>query len=175
LSARPAARSSAGRRRGAIRLAEWACGGGKALPDGSAGPIDAPLCRPQRQGKTYNPSARQPKDIAMLKMSLIAASLAGLALCTQPAAARPATTAPASVDRLVLQRSVPYADLDLSTAEGQARLDARLRHAAAAVCEANSGPHPLTEVMAARRCYREALQSARRTMASLGATKVAAR
>jgi UrcA family protein len=111
----------------------------------------------------------------MLKTSLIAASLAGLALCTQPAAARPASATPASAELMVQQRSVRYADLDLTTAQGQARLDSRLRHAAAAVCEVNSGPHPLTEVMAARRCYREALQSAQRTVASLGTVKVAAR
>jgi hypothetical protein len=111
----------------------------------------------------------------MLKTSLIAAGLAGLALCAQPAAARSLADAPASAELTVQHRLVPYADLDLTTAQGQARLDARLRRAASAVCATNTGPHPLSETMAARRCYREALQSAQRTMASLGMVKVAAR
>ncbi|MEI6640479.1 MAG: UrcA family protein [Novosphingobium sp.] len=107
----------------------------------------------------------------MLKTSLIAAGLAGLVLCTQPAAAQ----APANPELTVQHRLVPYADLDLTTKQGQARLDSRLRRAASAVCDTNTGPHPLNEAMAARRCYRDALQSAQRTMASLGTVKVAAR
>lgn len=104
----------------------------------------------------------------MLKTSIIAAGLAGLALA-QPAFANTAETAAANPDMVVNQRLVNYADLDLSTADGQARFDARLRRAAAAVCEANYGPHPLNEAMEARRCYRNALQSAQRTMADRGA------
>jgi hypothetical protein len=115
----------------------------------------------------------------MFTKSLITAGLVGLALCTQPAVAAPAAKADTSMQQ-VQQRLVPYADLDISTPEGQARLNARLRHAAAAVCGASYGAHPLTEVMESRRCYRDALQSAQRSMASLGKdrlgmAKVAAR
>jgi UrcA family protein len=106
----------------------------------------------------------------MFKTSMIAAGLAGLVLAAQPALAQSANP-----ELLVQHRVVHYADLDLSTGAGQARLDARLRHAAAAVCEANYGPHPLAGNLEARRCYRSALQSAQRQMASLGTVKVAAR
>jgi UrcA family protein len=107
------------------------------------------------------------------KNALIAASLASFALAAQPALASAA--APAQADREVQHRMVSYADLDLSTAGGQAKFDARLRRAAATVCEANYGPHPLTEAMEARRCYRDALQSAQRTMANRGADLSAVR
>ncbi|KUR72415.1 hypothetical protein AQZ52_03920 [Novosphingobium fuchskuhlense] len=114
----------------------------------------------------------------MLKTSLIAAGLAGLVLAAQPALAHPAE-APANPELIVAHRLVSYADLDLATAAGQARFDARLRRAASAVCENNAGPHPLAEAMEARRCYRDALQSAQQMMADRGshhsAVKVAAR
>lgn len=112
----------------------------------------------------------------MFKMSLIAAGLAGLVLSAQPALAQSAMgSTSARPEMLVQHRLVHYADLDLSTAAGQAKLDSRLRRAATAVCEANYGPHPINEAMEARRCYRSALQSAQRTMASLGTVRVAAR
>ena len=109
----------------------------------------------------------------MLKNTVFAASLASLTLAAQPVLASPALASaagPAQAETEVRHRMVGYADLDLSTATGQAKLDARLRRAAAAVCAANSSPHPLTEAMEARRCYRDALQSAQRTMANRGAT-----
>lgn len=111
----------------------------------------------------------------MFKNALIAAGLAGLVFAAQPAFASPAETAS---DAVVKHRLVQYADLDLSTAAGQAKFDARLRRAASAVCEANYGPHPLAESMEARRCYRNAVQSAQRAMADRGlrsGVKVAAR
>ena len=110
----------------------------------------------------------------MFTKTLIAAGLVGLVLSAQPAAAQPtAVQAATSADAARVQhRLVDFADLDMATTEGQARLDARLRRAAAAVCEANTGPHPLSEAMEARRCYRDALLSARTTMASLGTAKI---
>ena len=116
----------------------------------------------------------------MFTKTLIAAGLVGLALSAQPAAAQPFAAQPAAVlaatnsadAAMVQHRMVNFADLNMATPEGQARLDARLRRAAAAVCEANYGPHSLSETMEARRCYRTALQSARTTMASLGTTKI---
>jgi UrcA family protein len=106
----------------------------------------------------------------MFTKTLIAAGLVGLALTAQPAAAQLASSSAEAVE--VQHRTVNYADLDMATPEGQARLDARLRRAAAAVCESNYGPHPLSEAMEARRCYRTALQSARTTLASLGTAKI---
>lgn len=114
----------------------------------------------------------------MLKTALIATGLAGLVFAAQPALAQ---SAPANVNAevQVQHRLVHYADLDLSTASGQSRFDARLRRAATAVCGTNVGPHPLSEAMEARRCYRTAIQSAQREMADRGmlssAIKVAAR
>lgn len=111
----------------------------------------------------------------MFTKTLIAAGLVGLVLSAQPAAAQPTSVLAATNSAEAAQvqhRLVSFADLDMATAEGQAGLDARLRRAAAAVCEANYGPHPLSEVMEARRCYRTALQSARTTIASLGTAKI---
>lgn len=111
----------------------------------------------------------------MFKNALIATGLVGLVFAAQPALAQSA----ANPDLVVTHRTVQFADLDLSTTAGQSKLDARLRRAAAAVCENNAGPHPLSEAMEARRCYRNALQSAQRAMAdrgaNLSAVKVAAR
>lgn len=120
----------------------------------------------------------------MFKNALIATGLAGLVLAAQPALAQPALAqspaqTSANPEVLVQHRMVKYADLDLSTAAGQSKFDARLRRAAAAVCENNAGPHPLAEAMESRRCYRNAIQSAQRAMADRGAhfstVKVAAR
>ena len=116
----------------------------------------------------------------MLKNTLIAAGLAGLVLAAQPALAQSVDrNAPANSEMTVQHRLVHYTDLDLSTADGQSKFDARLRRAASAVCEANYGPHPLSETLEARRCYRNALQAAQRMMADRGAShgsvKVAAR
>jgi len=106
----------------------------------------------------------------MFKNALIATGLVGLVFAAQPALAQstPAQSA-TNPEMVVKHQTVRFADLDLSTAAGQSRLDARLRRAAAAVCESNSGPHPLSEAMEARRCYRNAVQSAQRAMAERGA------
>lgn len=112
----------------------------------------------------------------MFKTALIATGLAGLVFAAQPAFAQ---SADANPNVLVQHRMVKYTDLDLATAAGQSAFDARLRHAASAVCESNYGPHPLSEAMEARRCYRNAIQSAQRAMADRGVrfsnVKVAAR
>ena len=112
----------------------------------------------------------------MFTKSLISAGLAGLALCTQPAAAR--SVQPVQFDAQgaqPAQRLVQCADLDLSTPKGQSHLEARLRSAANAVCEANYGLHPLSEALEARRCYRNALQSAHRQVASISTVKLVSR
>jgi UrcA family protein len=102
------------------------------------------------------------------KSSITLGVLAGLALAAQPAAAQSVAAEP-------VHRLVHYTDLDLSTANGQARLETRLRSAASAVCEANYGPHPLNEAMEARRCYRTALDRAHRQLASIGNIKMVSR
>jgi UrcA family protein len=108
----------------------------------------------------------------------IVGGLAGLVLCTQPAAAHSAASLPAEIANPALepmQREVRYADLDLSTAKGQARLEVRLRSAANAVCGSNYGFNPLSEAMEARRCYRSALDGAHRQEAGIGAIKMVRR
>lgn len=109
----------------------------------------------------------------MLTKTLMTAGLVGLALCTQPAAARSAQAE--NQAEQAMQRQVRYADLDLATLQGKARLEARLRFAASAVCGTNYGAQPLGEVLAARRCYSKALQSAHRQMASIGNAKLVSR
>jgi len=110
----------------------------------------------------------------MFKNTLIIAGIAaGLALTVQPAAAQSAAAQSSGTE--AMQRLVRYSDLDLSSAQGQAKLDARLRSAASAVCAANYGPHPLSEAMEARRCYRNALNAAQRQVASIGNTRLVSR
>lgn len=109
----------------------------------------------------------------MFTKSLIAAGLAGLALSIQPAAAQSAQFEAGATQPV--QRLVHYADLDMTTTAGQAQLESRLRRAANAVCGASYGPHPLNEAMEARRCYNNALQSARKQMAMRGGVKMVSR
>lgn len=116
----------------------------------------------------------------MFKTALIATGLAGMVFAAQPAFAQSAFVQPAANPEMQVEhRLVQIADLDLTTAAGQSKFNARLRHAASAVCETNAGPHPLSEAMEARRCYRNAIQSAQRAMADRGmrfsTVKVAAR
>jgi len=115
----------------------------------------------------------------MFAKTLLSAGIAaGLMLSVQPAAAQSASaqasnTVPANT--VAAQRLVQYADLDLTSAKGQATLAARLRQAARAVCDISYGAHPLNEVMEARRCYRSALQSAQRQVASLNNPRIVSR
>jgi len=97
--------------------------------------------------------------------------IAATALSTMMLAAQPAL----AHDTVSVSQQVRYADLDLSTPEGQARLDARLRHAASAVCDFTSGPRPLSEATEARRCYNDALKSARQSYAALATRKAYSR
>lgn len=99
----------------------------------------------------------------MIRQIAFAAGLAALAFTTQGASAQTAT------------RSVSYTDLDLSSPEGQARLDARLRHAADAVCGIEGTRLPLAEEMQARRCAREAIGNARATYAAARTNRVLSR
>ncbi len=71
---------------------------------------------------------------------------AGLMLSAQTAAAQTAEaqSAPAqAANTLAAQRLVHYADLDLTSAKGQATPEARLRSAARAVCDTSYGAHSL--------------------------------
>lgn len=125
----------------------------------------------------------------MLTKTLLSAGIAaGLMLSAQPAAAHsapaqaanamaanPVAANPVAANPMAAQRLVHYDDLDLASAKGRAILAARLRHAARAVCDTSYGVHPLIEVMEARRCYRSALQSAQREVASLNNPRIVSR
>ena len=110
----------------------------------------------------------------MLTKTILSAWIAaGLMLSAQTAEAQ---SAPAqAANTLAAQRLVHYADLDLTSAKGQATLAARLRSAARAVCDTSYGAHSLNEVMGSRRCYRSALQSAQREAASLTNLRIGSR
>ncbi|MCH7627885.1 MULTISPECIES: UrcA family protein [Novosphingobium] len=71
----------------------------------------------------------------------------------------------APVELETRSKVVSLSGLDLSTAEGQAQLDGRLRRAAGAVCDVNTGPHPLSERSYERRCFNDALKAARASYA----------
>ncbi|WP_068071221.1 UrcA family protein [Novosphingobium lentum] len=88
---------------------------------------------------------------------IFATGLVGLSLAAQPAFAQ--------------TRAVSYRDLDLSTSAGQARLDGRLRAAAALVCRTDEGVTSIADQAAASRCYGKALSSARVAVASAGTTR----
>jgi UrcA family protein len=104
----------------------------------------------------------------IIRTAIAAAAFAGLAFAAQPAFATEGTFTPVS-------KEVRFGDLDLSTPQGQSALDARLRRAASDVCAVNMGTHPLAEEIQARRCYRKALDSARRNYAALQAPKAFSR
>ena len=99
-------------------------------------------------------SAWRPAMLASLAL------IPALTLSTTPALAQAADS---DVDLRKL--AVVYGDLDLSTTNGQARLDERLRHAAARVCGQENGIRPQLHDEANLRCYEEALAGARNTMA----------
>ncbi|MFN3469348.1 MAG: UrcA family protein [Novosphingobium sp.] len=82
----------------------------------------------------------------MFKQTIIAAALALAA--SQPAFAE--------------TRVVGYGDLDLSTSEGQARLDSRLRNAARDVCGFRALDIRSGDFEAARQCYVKAMADARK-------------
>ncbi len=71
------------------------------------------------------------------------------------------------------QKAVPYADLDLTRAEGVAHLDKRLVRAVKQVCD--PGSRDLAVVSAARQCRRRALADARAEASELQAVMVAQR
>lgn len=57
--------------------------------------------------------------------------------------------------------TVSYADLDIATESGWARLDGRLRVAARSVCDVRPEPESLTRERASSRCFRSALAKGR--------------
>lgn len=92
---------------------------------------------------------------------LAASAFAAAVIFVQPAFAAPAP------GTFVETRSkvVNIDDLDLATVEGQAKLDARLRRAAGAVCDIATGPHSLADRSLEMRCFNDALASARESYA----------
>jgi len=102
------------------------------------------------------------KDDAMIRNSLIAAGLFGLALsASQPAFAG--------------TRSVGYTDLDLTTEAGHAKLDARLKVAAKEVCGMTRKDASAAEMDAGRQCFAKSFADARRAKADIKPTALAAR
>jgi UrcA family protein len=102
------------------------------------------------------------KDDAMIRNSLIAAGLLGLALsASQPAFAS--------------ARNVSYVDLDLTTEAGNAKLDARLKDAAKNVCGLHRRDATAADVAAGRQCFAKAYADARRAKANIQLTALAAR
>lgn len=93
--------------------------------------------------------------------------LAGLALI--PAltlSAAPALAQSADEEADVPRLAVGYGDLDLSTAKGRARLDLRLKRAAADVCSRNDSDRLLLDHQAVRHCTETALSHARTVVAA---------
>lgn len=69
--------------------------------------------------------------------------------------------------------AVSYADLDLTSAEGHATLDARIDRATRRVCAAED-PRNLRAVVASHACYRVAMASAQPKLAALKSERVRA-
>lgn len=125
-------------------------------------PPDARLVRSSQTLSCRMCSGPCLKDDAMIRNSMIAASLLGLALsASQPAFAG--------------TRTVHYADLDLTTQAGQAKLDARLKTAAKAVCDLNRKDVSAAEAEAGRECFAKALADARRAKSNIKPTALATR
>jgi len=98
----------------------------------------------------------------MIRNSLIAASLFGLAFtASQPAFAE--------------TRLVGYADLDLTTQAGNAKLDERLKRAAKKVCGLDGRISPLREAAANQQCFAKAFAEARHAKSKVQQTSLAAR
>ena len=72
-----------------------------------------------------------------------------------------ATTATVPAFAQNVSKAVSYADLDLGSPDGQARLNTRLRHAVQTVCGV-ANPSDLGEKRAVRRCRRAAGEQAGR-------------
>ncbi len=89
----------------------------------------------------------------MIKTALTAASLALVATAT-PAIAGDANSA-----------KVSFADLDLSTAEGQETLDNRINRAARSVCQIDGG-RTGTHINS-RKCYNDAQSSVKEQVAAV--------
>lgn len=89
-------------------------------------------------------------------------------LATVAALAVAATGATAFAQPVALEtqsKVVSFSDLDLASAQGQAQLDARLRRAAVAVCEVNTGRETLAEMRVEKRCFNDAIKAARASYA----------
>lgn len=98
----------------------------------------------------------------MIRNTLFAAGLLGLALtASQPAFAG--------------TRSVGYADLDLSSDTGQAKLNARLKDAAKDVCGMKSKDASAADMETARQCFAKSYADARRAKADIRPTAFAAK
>jgi UrcA family protein len=74
-----------------------------------------------------------------------------------------------------MQAKVGYADLNLASAEGQARLARRIDAAAKAVCGVNSNERLLSISMSTQRCHQNAVARTNLAIASANAPVLASR
>jgi UrcA family protein len=94
------------------------------------------------------------------------AGMVGLFLASGVAIAQAPMVVEAELPRAV----VSYADLDLRSAAGEAKLRARVESAAAQLC-LHDGTLPLTEQKERARCFREAMASAEAQIAHAAANE----
>ncbi|WP_017671648.1 UrcA family protein [Blastomonas sp. AAP53] len=96
----------------------------------------------------------------------LAAAAASAILFSASVQAKPVTSVNTADGRMVRTVEVPFTDLDLTTAQGAATLEARLKSASKMVCGAPTGP-ALRERAAHRECITESLASSSRAMVTL--------
>ncbi|HYD12388.1 MAG TPA: UrcA family protein [Allosphingosinicella sp.] len=103
--------------------------------------------------------------MSLRTIALAAAACAATALTAAPAAASDIVVTPATVTV-----RVSYADLNLASAEGRARLDRRIAGAARSIC-GNYVPAHLEMFTLVRNCRQEAIASARLPAAALAGAR----
>ena len=93
--------------------------------------------------------------------------VAGAFAALTPAAFAATPDVPVSAGSEATQVAVNFADLDLSTAAGQAKLKGRLSRAATEACvDAGAGNGPVSDTVAVMRCRASALSRANGELAS---------
>ena len=94
-----------------------------------------------------------------MKTTALAAALLGVALIGSPAVAKESQSNSINIE---------YSDLDLSTPEGQAKLEQRIEIGARKMCDVGATPTGSRQMSASqRRCLTEARKSAKTALAKL--------
>jgi len=106
------------------------------------------------------------RTLAPIASRALAAAAASAIIFSASVQAKPVVTEQVSGNRVVRSIEVPFVDLDLTTPEGAATLEHRLRAATTQVC--GSLPRgPLREVSDYKNCVRETEESGQRAMVTL--------